>query len=132
MSHVSNLVISCIDFRFREKEAKWINDALRGEADLVSIAGASKSIVEEDSQKIILHQIEIAKTLHGIREIHIIDHIDCGAYGGSQLHKKKDDEVELHSNELKKATDIIRSQFPDLHIHTYLLDFDDMKPLESN
>ena len=123
MHNVNDLVLSCIDFRFRPNIASWIEEHLDGKADLVALAGASKSLFDESSQKIVLNQIRIAKELHGISTVHIMDHIDCGAYGGSKDFNQKDDEIAMHNEKLKEAAQIIRDHFPDLRIELYIMDF---------
>ncbi len=51
MHRVDNLVISCIDFRFRQRVSNWIETELAGQADLVAFAGASKAIVDLDTRQ---------------------------------------------------------------------------------
>lgn len=124
MHKIDDLVVSCIDYRFRAKISNWIDTNLKGEADIVAIAGVSKAIIEDSSQKIAMNQLRIAKELHGVTNIHLIDHIDCGAYGGSKEFKNKDDEIAMHEERLKEAAEIIEDHFPDLTVHAYIGDFD--------
>jgi carbonic anhydrase len=124
MHSVNNLVVSCIDYRFRSKVSHWIDDTLNGEADIVALAGVSKAILEDSSQKIALNQIRIAKDLHDVKNIHLIDHMDCGAYGGSKAFKNEEDEIGMHEDQLKQAAAIIEEHFPGLTVHAYVGDFD--------
>jgi carbonic anhydrase len=121
---VNDLVVSCIDYRFRSKVSHWIDDTLNGEADIVALAGVSNAIIEDSSQKIALKQIRIAKDLHGIKTIHLVDHIDCGAYGGSEKFKHNEDEINMHEERLEQAAEIIEEHFPDLTVQCYIGDFD--------
>ncbi len=133
MHEVKNLVISCIDFRFRPKVSEWIDQTLGGESDLVCLAGSSKSINDESSQKIILNQLHIASELHGIQTVYILDHIDCGAYGGSDaFNNKKNDEIAMHTEALRQSAQIIVDHFPNLTIQLYIADFDTMLHVASS
>jgi carbonic anhydrase len=123
MHSVNDLVVSCIDYRFRGKISHWIDERFNGEADIVALAGVSKAILEGSSQKIALNQIRIAKDLHSVKNIYLIDHIDCGAYGGSIAFKNKDDEIDMHEDQLREAATIIEDHFPDLIVHAYIGDF---------
>src|SRR6266542_2111535 len=121
MHHVDNLVISCIDFRFRPQIARWMAEQLDDQADLVAIAGASKAITDESSQKIVLNQIRIAHDLHSITTVHILDHMDCGAYGGSSQFSNREDELAMHTEKLKEAGQIIATHFPGLRLELYVV-----------
>ena len=127
MAHVDNLTVSCIDFRFRAKIAEWIKNELNDQSDLVAIAGVSKAILDEDTRATVLKQITIAAQLHEIKTVHLIDHIDCGAYGGSvKFDGNKESETAMHTEELKKAVDIIAEAVPGVAVETHIIDFDGM------
>ncbi len=127
MAHVDNFTISCIDFRFRAKIADWIKAELNDESDLVAIAGTSKAILDKDTREAVLKQIGIADSLHAIKTVHLIDHIDCGAYGGSaKFNHDKAAEVAMHNQELVKAQQVINERFPSLTVKTHIIDFDRM------
>lgn len=128
MAHtVDNLTISCIDFRFRAGIAEWIKNELNDQSDLVVLAGASQATLSEDTQGAIMKQIDLAMQLHSIKTVHIVDHIDCGAYGGSaKFDGDKDAEIAMHKQELEKAKQAIMARFPSLHVETHIIDFDGM------
>lgn len=128
MAHnVDHITVSCIDFRFRAPIAQWIKDSLNDQSDLTAVAGASKAILDEDTQASVLKQIELAQKLHDIKTVHIVDHIDCGAYGGSdKFQGDKAAEVVMHQGELKKAAELIVSRFPGISIETHIIDFGGM------
>jgi hypothetical protein len=128
MAHtVDNFTISCIDFRFRAKIAEWIKNELGDQSDLVAIAGVSKAILDDDTRAAVLKQIGIAERLHEIKTVHLVDHIDCGAYGGSaKFEGDKDAEVAMHHEELSKAADVIKAEYPSLAVETHIIDFEGM------
>lgn len=124
MAQVKDLVIHCIDFRFRHQIADWIAENLNDQADLVAIAGVSKALNDEASRDVVLYQIEIANKLHDMTRVHLMDHVDCGAYGGSKSYSDKAAEVAMHQEELKKAAQIVKAKLPSLTVKTYVVDFD--------
>ncbi len=124
MHQVDNLVISCIDFRFRAKIALWIKDELGDASDLTAIAGASKAILDEDTRATTIKQIDIAARLHDIKNIYILDHIDCGAYGGSGKFSDSDAEIGMHKERLEEAKKVLNERFPDLEVKGIIVDFD--------
>lgn len=121
---VHDLVISCIDYRFRPIVATWIQDTLHDRADLVSVAGASKAPISSESHNYILEQIRIGQQLHGVNTIHILDHVDCGAYGGSKMHENLDKETNFHKQQCSLASEAIKKEFPDMNIKSYVVNFD--------
>lgn len=129
MAKVNDLVVHCIDFRFRAQEAAWIESNLNGRADLVAIAGVSKAILDADTHEAVFKQLDIAQRLHGVTTIHLLDHIDCGAYGGSKEHADKEAEVAMHKEKLAEATKVITERFPALTVKSYIVDHNDISEL---
>ncbi|MDP3997382.1 MAG: carbonic anhydrase [Candidatus Andersenbacteria bacterium] len=117
-----NVVLCCMDYRLRKAVAQWIDEHL-GEADLLGKAGAAQSIIKAMSRETILDDIGIAINLHGATTLHIIDHIDCGAYGGSGKHADKEAEKEFHKGELACAKQIVLEKYPQLQVKTYVMDW---------
>lgn len=115
--------ITCFDHRCRKALHRFIDTTVH-EADHCAFAGAAKSILDPTSQPLILGQIDIAARLHHIKTIHVVNHMDCGAYGGSGQHHGPAAEREFHRQQLAKAADIIQRQFPTLRvvIHLEVLD----------
>ena len=127
MAQVSNLTISCIDFRYRKGLADWIEAELGGQSDIVAAAGASKAIMDEDTQATLLKQVSLAKQLHDIQNLHIVDHTDCGAYGGAAKHNGDTRaEIDEHNELLNKAKELIELQVDGVTVHTYILGIDGM------
>lgn len=103
------LVAHCIDFRLQAFLDPWLENNLgHGNYDRVSLAGG---VFDLDT---ILGQVRIAKRLHEISRVILINHEDCGAYGDSGT-------PERHQEDLEKASRKILTIFPDLRIETYYL-----------
>lgn len=113
MAHTcQSLVITCIDFRFQDFINKWIAQNLPVSSfDRVAFAGAVKDF--ETIQK----QIEVSKRLHDIKEVVLVNHEDCGAYGEAGTPEK-------HAQDLKSAAEKIKAEFPDINIKSFYLHLD--------
>lgn len=127
---VNDLVISCIDYRFRAQIAAWIKDNLTDQSDLIAVAGAAKALIDATSQKYILNLIQIAVQLHGVTTVHILNHIDCGAYGGSKVHADRQQEQLFHAQQGELAHNVIAQRFPQLTVKSYIVDFERVQASE--
>ncbi|HAZ16441.1 MAG: hypothetical protein A3H59_00610 [Candidatus Jacksonbacteria bacterium RIFCSPLOWO2_02_FULL_43_9] len=124
MSHsCSTIVFTCIDFRFQKSIHAWLESQhLIGDHDRVGIAGGVLNITtpaDEHNRALLLKQIEIAHNLHHIQKVILINHEDCGAYGGKGACEGDEQEYAKHESELKQAGEYIKQTFPDLAIETY-------------
>lgn len=118
------LVLTCIDFRFHNKLKEVLEKRKIKKYDLMALAGGAKNLgnpTKSQYQKTVLDNIGIAINLHKIKRVVLVNHIDCGAYGGSKSHKNKKEETAFHKSELKKAEEEIKAAFPDLKVKTELL-----------
>ena len=114
--HCQHLAIHCVDFRF----VRSLGQALhlkRVSFDLLTYPGASKALVDEDTRPVMLKAINIAVELHGVSIVDIVDHLNCGAFGGNEL-------LNDHVASLRQASEIIRDRFPALEVHLYVADVD--------
>ncbi len=126
MSHnCESLVLRCMDWRLWSGLEDWFTSSgmAQGGFDLVSVAGAVKSLTSpsgEAEKEFILKHIKISRDLHHIKRVIIINHTDCGGYGGSQKFSDQQAELEFHRNELNQAVAIISERFPEITIEKYL------------
>jgi carbonic anhydrase len=128
MSHKAQAVaLTCIDFRFR----KALHDFFEKELGIHMVdhkadGGGVKKIVEEGPvREWIFDNFNIAFNLHGVDKIVLINHQDCGAYGGSKAFKDITEELAHHEEQLKKAEDIVRTKYPDKEVDGYIALLDD-------
>jgi len=55
--------------------------------------------------------------LHQVEKIVIVNHADCGAYGGSaKFNGDSEAEQKFHEGELRRAKDKSQTQFPDKEV----------------
>ncbi|RJO58990.1 hypothetical protein C4546_04130 [Candidatus Parcubacteria bacterium] len=120
MSHSCQaIVFTCIDFRFHSAIRDFlVSNSLKDNYDLVSLAGVTKGLVEGDKacSEIILKQIDISHNLHGIKEVLLIHHLDCGAYGGHKAFDSLAAEGEKQAGDLAYAKELIQAKFPNLDV----------------
>lgn len=113
--HCKYFVVHCMDFRFQgaifdylDKNG-WLHDC-----DVVSIAGGVKDA------DYLLGQLDISIKLHGTEEAMLINHIDCGAYGGSEQFSSLDAEYDFQRGELKRIQDRIIEKYPAFKVRTVI------------
>ena len=113
------LVLMCMDFRFRDWVPGKVADQLGlGSYDLVSYAGGALLLGSDDSaeREVLLSQIKLSSRLHGIEAAVLVDHEDCGAYGGSSAFASSEEEFECHRVKMEKARAAIGAVLPSLRV----------------
>ncbi len=113
------VVVACIDFRFWQETADFVKKELGVQFfDLSTLPGAAKAINESKSnEEVAIQCVKIPCELHHSQKIIIINHEDCGAYGGSEKFKgDQEAEMQFHIKELKKAQSILSQKFPQTEI----------------
>lgn len=113
MAHICDaMVVACIDFRFQKFIRDWTDKELAGKKfDYVGFAGSTKSL------DTILAQIDISVRLHQIKQLVLIHHEECGAYGAEST-------PERHAEDLKKAREAVVAKYPTLSVDLYYLHLD--------
>jgi len=105
------IVVTCCDPRFQDayrQAAEQVSDYY----DLMAVPGASKAIVDDPN---VIKNIKLLHSLHHFEEVHIMDHVECGAFG------KIDDEVDSHSKYLHLAIQKLGKELPELKVIPHLL-----------
>ena len=118
------LVLHCMDFRFKPKVHEFlVSEGIMGDFDDVSIAGACKNFVspQNDAEReLMLRQIEISKRLHGIEEVILMNHTDCGAYGGHAAFESAEAEHRKHADDMDASKKMILDRWPELKVKKIL------------
>jgi len=116
--HCNHLVIHCMDFRLQDQIVLHLRlKGLFGDCDIVSWPGAIKDFVSPEKPEYREHMfkpIEIARDKHGVRKLTLLQHMDCGAYGGKGAFKSESEELEKHASDMREAAALIRHKFPDM------------------
>jgi carbonic anhydrase len=106
------IVVTCIDFRFQPVLSEWLNETLEpGSYDRVALAGGVKN------WPVVMAQIEIARRLHNVRRVVLVNHEDCGAYGAEGTHER-------HITDLRAARDQVRAAYPSVDVDLYFARLD--------
>jgi carbonic anhydrase len=109
------VVLACIDFRFWRETMKFAEEELGIKTyDFPKLPGAAKAINECLSEvDVAMKCIGVPCDLHHASKIVIVNHADCGAYGGaSQFKGDLEAEQKFHESELQKAKGKILVQYP--------------------
>lgn len=105
------LVVHCADPRF-QAAYRQIIDGFGKFYDLLVMPGASKAIADN---QLVVDNIALLHSLHDFKAIHILDHIECGAFG------KIDDEVADHSKYLDLAAQQLKEVLPRVSVTSHLI-----------
>ena len=113
MSHIADVcLVACIDFRFqkflRDFEDKYLNGKTY---DFVGFAGATKNL------DVIMGQLDISVRLHQIKQVILIHHEECGAYGAESTPAR-------HAADLQKARAAILAKYPSLQVDLFYMKLD--------
>jgi len=124
-------LVSCIDPRLTDDTT--FHFAALGRTDRYSemrIAGAALALVNDKHphwQSTIWENLAASRQLHGIRNVTLLNHRDCGAmdiWAGRRLADDPEDELRVHVEVLNAAADAIRARHPDLLIEIKLMALD--------
>lgn len=113
MAHTCDaLVVSCIDFRFQKFIRNWLDTDMKDKTfDYVGYAGCVKDL------DTVMKQLAISVRLHDIKEVVLMNHEECGAYGAEST-------PERHAADLKHAREVIVKEYPHLKVRTFYLHLD--------
>jgi len=118
------LILHCIDFRLTGAIQQLLHDEqIADDCDVVAVAGAAKAIADPlkpAHRETVLDQIEIAIKLHRICRVLLVNHTDCGAYGGAEAFASPAAERGAHATDLQRARSLVAERFPALEIDLHL------------
>ena len=127
--NVEALLLSCMDYRLVDDIVRYMDGRkMTNNYDHVVLAGASLGAITEKEPawgETFWKHVEVAKALHHIKKVIIMDHRDCGAYRvflGKDL--KDDAEKALHAEMLNKLGALVRQKHPDLEVELLLMALD--------
>ena len=129
---VKALVLTCMDFRLLDDIVIHMNsEGYRNDYDQFILAGASLGVNLNQSENprwitTFRDHVDLAIDLHNISEVHVIDHMDCGAY--KLFYDKesftRDDEITLHKMNLELLKLKLNTLYPKLTVKLFLMDLD--------
>jgi len=129
--HAEAMALTCIDYRLVDDAVHFFDSKhLTNEYDQVSLAGASLASVSPkfpSSNKAFWDQLDIAKTLHHIQKVIVLDHRDCGAFKvafGDKFASERAAETAQHKQVMAQMKSALTKKHPDLGVEFYLLALD--------
>jgi carbonic anhydrase len=104
MAHVcSTALVRCMDFRLGSAVREYLEaNNLYNDVDIISLAGAAKDIAQTDDS-VAETQVDLSKKLHDIKTVILMNHTDCGGYGGRAAFDSDEAEREGHVADMRAA-----------------------------
>jgi carbonic anhydrase len=128
---VTALAITCIDYRLVDDAVRFFDaKQMTNDYDQVSLAGASLAAVSDkfpSSNAAFWDQLGIAKQLHHIKKVIVVDHRDCGAYKvafGKNYQGERAAETAQHKGVMEQVKAKLANIHPDLAAEFYLMSLD--------
>lgn len=125
------LLLSCMDLRLLDETVAFMDRIeMTNRYDHVILAGASLGAVFPDHPhwaETFWDHVKIAKELHDIREIYILEHRNCGAYRkllGLDFHDDHDAETVKHAEVAHWLKTLIHLHHPELGVRCLLMDLE--------
>ena len=107
------VVVHCIDFRIQKYLNGHFDERFPNGYDVISLAGGVKHLLEDAEDKNIeLEELFVSERLHHPKRIILIQHEDCGAYGGSKAFLDFKAEQAFQEEQLAKAEELLKKHFP--------------------
>lgn len=128
---VTALAVTCIDYRLVAAAGNFFGGQhLTNDYDQVSLAGASLAAVSDrfaSSNAAFWDHVGIAKQLHHIKEVIVVDHRDCGAFKvafGKDYKGEGAAETAQHKAVMEQVRARLATNYPDLQSQFYLMALD--------
>jgi carbonic anhydrase len=130
-SEIDALGLTCIDYRLVDDGVKFINGlGLQNNWDQVALAGASLAAVSAkfpSSNQAFWDHVVIARQLHHVRKLVVVDHRDCGAYKvafGDKFAPNPPEEDAQHKAVMEQLKAQLAVKHPELSSEYYLMALD--------
>jgi len=104
------IVIACMDFRFQSSLAEALTKIGLESYDLVLLPGGGKALIDEVGRDLVLGAIDISQSKHHCNTVVVVNHVDCGAYGGSETLGTPEEEENFQTGQIKEALEAIKSR----------------------
>ncbi len=128
---IEALVLSCMDYRLITPVAAYLEArGLQGTYDQIVLAGGAIGVMADETSawaETFWQHVKLARDLHGIRKIIVIDHRDCGAckaFVGAECANERDGETAIHQVWMGALADEIKAREPELEVELLLMDLD--------
>jgi len=122
----SVLVLSCIDPRYTNDLAWYLTHSqeLHADYDLFCLAGASLGVLQNTHpgwQTTFFDHLDLAIGLHGVSEVWVFDHLDCGMYKAT-LKLDTDEDPKVHIHQMSELRKLLKAKKPELKFRGFMID----------
>lgn len=121
-------VLCCFDHRINLAVRKFLQRNAITQPDMIVVAGGAKTLASprnDFERDFILEQIRLSIRLHACCRVILMSHSDCATYGGlTRFNGDRHAESAHHETELQRAAEIVQSEFPDVKVETYFVNFE--------
>jgi LmbE family N-acetylglucosaminyl deacetylase len=125
------LMLSCMDYRLVDDLVNFMAaHDYHDNYDHIALAGASLAVVNDafaEWHQVFWDHVQLAKDLHGITEVIVIDHRDCGAYRLALSEAAVDTaekETAAHRDALQEFARQMAERHPELQVYGVLMGLD--------
>ncbi len=120
MKHTTdNLLVCCMDFRFHEATMEHIRKEYGADSfDLCTLAGGAQQVSNEVAagKETLFKEIGIGCNLHSVKRVFLVNHQDCGAYGGSKKFENLETELSTYKDDLREAALKIKDAYENVEV----------------
>lgn len=127
-------VLCCFDQRIRLAVHKFLQKQGILRPDMVVVAGGAKTLASprnDFERDFILEQVRMSIRLHQTKRMFLMSHSDCATYGGlAAFDGDRKRESDHHEEELRRAAELVKANFPELAIECFFVNFDGVNAAE--
>lgn len=128
---IEALLLNCMDFRLVDEVTRYMKSrGLTDQYDQITLAGAAIGVLTDKRSawgETFWQHVTLARELHNIKKIIVIDHRDCGAckaFIRSDCATDRDTEFAIHQKWLTRLAQEIHRREPELRVELLLMDLD--------
>lgn len=123
--HCRACIVFCMDFRLNGALTAFLSEHKldKDGADVIRVAGAAKSLARPNDPRdrdFLMQQVAASGRLHNTRQVYLINHEDCGAYGEEKV-PDSDAELAVHGRDLRAGRALLQERFPAIEVLTYFM-----------
>jgi hypothetical protein len=121
-------VLCCFDQRIHLAVHKFLQRQSIVRPDMIVVAGGAKTLASprnDFERDFILEQVRMSIRLHRTQRMFLMSHSDCATYGGlAAFDGDQGREASHHEQELRRAAELVRANFPELTVRCFFVNFD--------
>ena len=121
-------ILCCFDQRIRLAVHKFLQRQGILRPDMIVVAGGARTLASprnDFERDFILEQVRMSIRLHQTKRMFLMSHSDCATYGGlAAFDGDRGREADHHQQELQRAAELVKANFPDLTVACFFVNFD--------